>query len=151
MQIQNQNTCRRKTTMYLHVYKKRKENAHYVTKEMSSITYWCAHFSKKTGVIYLNRFTIKTQYTEIQIVKAKKKICVFQVSRPYLCFCPTLNILLWIVSKMSNLFENGGKCIEKCNFYMKYFDKIKCYADRPCLVFFRAETWNTYIFFFFFA
>ena len=39
-----------------------KENAHYVTKmteEMSSITYWCAHFSKKTGVIYLNLFTIK--------------------------------------------------------------------------------------------
>ena len=51
----------------------------------------------------------------------KKKICVFQVSRPYLGFCPdSINILLWIVSKMlSNLLENGEKCIEKCNFYIK--------------------------------
>ena len=29
----------------------------------------------------------------------------------------------------------GGKCIEKCNFYVKYFDKIICYAYRPYLVF----------------
>ena len=64
----------------------------------------------------------------------------FQVSRPYLGFATTLNILLWIVSKMSNLLENGEKCIEKCNFYIKYFDKIKCYADRLYLVFFRPET-----------
>ena len=26
-----------------------------------------------------------------------------------------------------------GKCIEKCNFYIKYFDKIN-YADRPYLL-----------------
>ena len=36
---------------------------------------------------------------------------------------------------LSNLRENGGKCIEKCDFYIKYFDKIKCYADRPYLFF----------------
>ena len=36
---------------------------------------------------------------------------------------------------LSNLLENGEKCIEKCNFYIKYFDKIACYADRPYLVF----------------
>ena len=48
---------------------------------------------------------------------------------------------------LSNLGGNGGKCIEKCNFYVKYFDKIKCCASQPYLVFFRAETWNTHIFF----
>ena len=41
---------------------------------------------------------------------------------------------------LSNLLKNGEKYIEKCNFYITYFDKIKCYADRPYLVFFRAET-----------
>ena len=33
------------------------------------------------------------------------------------------------------MLENSGKCIEKCNFYIKYFDKVKCYADRPYLNF----------------
>ena len=70
----------------------------------------------------------------------KKNICVSGF--------PTLNILLWIVSKiLSNLLKNGKKCIEKCNFYMKYFDKIKCYADRPYLFFseLKPET-HIYIF-----
>ena len=54
----------------------------------------------------------------------------FRFPDPTYVFAPTLNILLWIVSKMlSNLLKNGEKCIEKCNFYIKYFDKIKCYAD----------------------
>ena len=63
----------------------------------------------------------------------------------------------------SNLWESGGKCIEKCNFYIKYFNKIKCYANQPYLVFselkpethiffcwpnlFRAETRSTHILF----
>ena len=82
------------------------------------------------------------------IGKAKTKY-VFQVSWPYLGFCPTLNILLWIVSKMlSNLLENGEKYIEKCNFYIKYFDKIKCYANRPYLVFSELKP-ETHIYFFF--
>ena len=36
---------------------------------------------------------------------------------------------------------------KKCNFYIKYFDKIKCYADRPYLVFseLKPET-HTYFF-----
>ena len=29
------------------------------------------------------------------------------------------------------MLANAGKCSEKCCFYIKYFDKIKCYADRP--------------------
>ena len=48
---------------------------------------------------------------------------------------------------LSNLLENGGKYIEKCNFYIKYFDKIKCYADRPYLVFSELKP-ETHIFFF---
>ena len=46
---------------------------------------------------------------------------------------------------LSNLLKSGEKFIEKCNFYIKYFDKIKCYSDQPYLVFFRAET-NIYFF-----
>ena len=43
---------------------------------------------------------------------------------------------------LSNMLENGRKCYEKCNFYIKYFDKIKCYADWPYLAFseLRPET-----------
>ena len=49
---------------------------------------------------------------------------------------------------LSNLLKNGGKCIEKCNFYIKYFfDKIKCYADRPYLVFSELKP-ETHIYFF---
>ena len=42
----------------------------------------------------------------------------------------------------------AGKGIEKCNFYIKYFDKIKCYADRSYLFFpeLKPET-HIYIFF----
>ena len=36
---------------------------------------------------------------------------------------------------LSNLLENGAKGIEKCYFYIKYFNKIKCHADRLYLVF----------------
>ena len=36
---------------------------------------------------------------------------------------------------LSYLPRNGEKCIEKCNFCIKYFDKIECYADRRYLVF----------------
>ena len=44
----------------------------------------------------------------------------------------------------------GKNILKKCNFYIKYFDKIKCYADRPYLVFseLKPET-HTYIYFFF--
>ena len=41
----------------------------------------------------------------------------------------------------------GKKCIEKCNFYIKYLDKIKCYADRPYLVFSELKP-ETHIYFF---
>ena len=49
---------------------------------------------------------------------------------------------------LSNLQENGEKYTEKCNFYIKYFDKIKCYADRPYLVFSELKP-ETHIYFFF--
>ena len=85
-------------------------------------------------------------------MRPKKNICVFQVSRPYLGFCP--NPKHFIVNCKQNVLKfagKWGKCIEKCNFYIKYFDKIKCYADRSYLVFFRAENWNTHIYIFFFC
>ena len=66
----------------------------------------------------------------------KKNMCVFQVSRHYLGFCPDpKHFIVNCEQILSNLLENWGKCIKKCNFYVKYFDKIKCYADRPYLVF----------------
>ena len=48
---------------------------------------------------------------------------------------------------LSILLKNGRICTEKYNFYIKYFDKIKCYADRPYLVFseLKPET-HIYIF-----
>ena len=42
----------------------------------------------------------------------------------------------------------GKKCIEKCNFYIKYFDKIKCFANPPYLDFSELNLKHTYIFFF---
>ena len=97
----------------------------------------------------LSSIPMSSTFFRGDLFRQKKNICVFQVSRPYLGFCPALNILLWIVSKMlSNLLEKGEKYIKKCNFFIKYFDKIKCYADRPYWVFFRAEIWNTHIVFF---
>ena len=81
----------------------------------------------------------------------KKKIyiyiymCVFQVSRPYLCFCPDPKH--FIVNSEQNVVKFAEKCIEKCNFYIKYFDKIKCYAERPYLVFSELKP-ETHIYFF---
>ena len=63
-------------------------------------------------------------------------------------FSPTLNILLWILRKIqSKMLKNQGKYSEKCNIYIKYFCQIKCYADRPYLVFteLKPET-HIYIF-----
>ena len=77
--------------------------------------------------------------------KAKKNICVFQVSRPYLGFCPDPKH--FIVNCEQNVVKFAEKCIEKCNFYIKYFDKIKCYADRPYLVFSELKP-ETHIYFF---
>ena len=44
------------------------------------------------------------------------------------------------------MLKNGRKYIEKCNSYIKYFDKIKCYADRPYLVFSELKP-ETHIYF----
>ena len=51
------------------------------------------------------------------------------VSRPYLGFCP--NPKHFIVNSEQNFVKfakKWEKCIEKWNFYIKYFDQIKCYA-----------------------
>ena len=46
-----------------------------------------------------------------------------------------------------NIVKYAEKCSEKCNFYIKYFDKIKCFAGRPYLAFsdLKPET-HIYIF-----
>ena len=75
----------------------------------------------------------------------KKNICVFQVSRPYLGFCPDPKHS--IVNCEQNVVKFAEKCIEKCNFYIKYFDKIKCNVDRPYLVFSELKP-ETHIHFF---
>ena len=78
----------------------------------------------------------------------KKNVCVFQVSRPYLVFCPDpKHFIVNCEQNVVKLRKKGEKCIEKSNFYIKYFDKIKCYADRPYLVFseLKPET-HIYIF-----
>ena len=63
-------------------------------------------------------------------------------------FAPTLNILLWIVSKkLSNLWENAGKIYWKMWFLYKIFWQNKMLFQPTIPSFFRAETGNTYIFF----
>ena len=46
-----------------------------------------------------------------------------------------------------NVVKFAEKCIEKCNFYIKYFDEVKCYANRPYLVFSELKP-ETHIYFF---
>ena len=74
----------------------------------------------------------------------KKNVCVFQVSRPYIGFCPDPKP--FIVKCEQHIVKYAGKCREKCNFCIKYFDKIKCYADRSYLAFseLKPETHNIY-------
>ena len=71
---------------------------------------------------------------------------MFQVSRPYLGFCHDPKH--FIVNCEPNVVNFAGKCIEKCSLSIKYFDKIKCYVDRPYLFFseLRPET-HIYIFY----
>ena len=77
----------------------------------------------------------------------KKYMCVS--SQPYLGFCTDpKHFIVNCEENVVKLLEKGGKCIAKCNFYIKYVDKIKCYADRPYLVFseLKPET-HIYIYF----
>ena len=66
-------------------------------------------------------------------LKAKKKKKKKKSYRSYLGFCPDPKHFI-VDCEPQNVFRQ--------------FDKIKCYADRPYLVFFRAEIWNTYMLFF---
>ena len=72
---------------------------------------------------------------------------MFLVSRPYLSFCPDpKHFIVNFEQNVVKFAEKWGKCIEKCNFYIKYFDKIKCYADRPYLFFSELKP-ETHIYF----
>ena len=83
------------------------------------------------------------------LVRPKKYICAFQVSRPNLDFCPDPKH--FIVNCKQNVVKFAGKWGKmnwKMQFYIKYFDKIKCYADRPYLVFSELKP-ETHIYFVF--
>ena len=84
----------------------------------------------QNGNLELGNF--EPQHFSISTIRPPKIYECFRFPDHTKVYAPTLNILLWIMSQMlSNLLKNGGRCTEKCNFYMKYFDKMKCYADRP--------------------
>ena len=97
--------------------------------------------SSPTGWLCMSIWRMSSGRTKSH--KAKKQ-CVFQVSQSYLGFCP--NPKHFIVNFEENtvkMLKNQVKYSEKCNIYIKYFCKIKCYADRPYLVF--SELKHTYI------
>ena len=115
------------------------------------------------GSFYFIGNCIKVSFIQLQlriwpvfpllIIRPKTNICVFQVSRPYLGFWPDPKH--FIVNCEQNIVKFDGKWgkyrpMEKCNFYIKYFDKIKCYADRPYLVFSELKP-ETHIYLLFFV
>ena len=84
------------------------------------------------------------------MIRPKNFICVFQVSWPYLDFCPDPKH--FIVNCEQNVVKFGeklGKMYWKMQFLYKIFwqNKMLCRPTIPS--FFRAETWNTHIFFLF--
>ena len=84
------------------------------------------------------------------VIRPKKNIYVFQVSRPYLGFCPDPKH--FIVNCEQNVVKfawKWGKIYGKMQLLYKIFwqNKMLCRPTIP--IFFRAETWNTHIFFFF--
>ena len=87
---------------------------------------------------------------EFVIRQKKRNICVFQVSRPYLGFCPDPKH--FIVNWEQNVVKfagKWGKIYWKMQFLYKIFwqNKMLCRPTIP--IFFGAETWNTYIHHFF--
>ena len=67
---------------------------------------------------------------------------MFQVSRPYLGFSSgPKHFIVNCEQNIVKFAKNGRKCIEKWN-----FNKIKCYADRPYLVFSELKP-ETHIYF----
>ena len=58
---------------------------------------------------------------EILVLRPKRHLCMFQVSRPYLGFCPDPKHFIANFKQNSVKYaENGRKCSGKCNFYIKY-------------------------------
>ena len=79
--------------------------------------------------------------------KAKKIKCLFQVSRPYLAFCPNPKYFFKLWAKHQICWKMVQNVVKNA-FSIKYFDKIKYYADRPYLVFSELKP-ETHIYFFF--
>ena len=77
-------------------------------------------------------------------VRPREYICVFQVSRPYIGFCPDPKH--FIVNCEQNVVKYVEKCSEKCMFYIKYCDKINN-ANQPYLAFSELKP-ETHMYFF---
>ena len=83
------------------------------------------------------------------VIRPKKYIYVFQVSRPYLGFCPDPKH--FIVNCEQNVVKfagKWGKIYGKMQFLSKIFWQNKMLYRPTIHSFFRAETWNTQFFFF---
>ena len=84
------------------------------------------------------------------MVRPKQNICVFQVSRPYLSFCPDpKHFIVNCEQNVVKFAEKWGKMNWKMQFLYQIFwqNKMLCRPTIPS--FFRAETWNTHIYFLF--
>ena len=84
----------------------------------------------------------------IHSLRPKKNICVFQVSRPYLGFCPDSKH--FIVNCEQNVVKfagKWGKMYRKMQFLYKICRQNKMLCRPTIPSFFRTETWNTHILF----
>ena len=78
----------------------------------------CKRLQKSMFIVTLrSNIRFKVDGYETPVTLGQKYICVFQVSRSYLGFCPDLKyFVVKCEHNLSNMLENGGKCSEKCSF-----------------------------------
>ena len=106
----------------------------------------------------LSKWSIRTQFGpqlwsirtfDDSDLRPKKIICVFQVSRSYLGFCPdSKHFIVNCEQNVVNFGEKWGKMYWKMQFLYKIFRQNRMLIRPTIPCFFRAETWNTHIFFF---
>ena len=105
---------------------------------------FCCHIASLDGRSKSPPF----QSLPCDIRQKKKYICVFQVSRPYLGFCPDPKD--FFVNCVQNVVKFTKKCRKmywKMQFLYKIFQQNKMLCRPTIPSFFIAETWNTHIFF----
>ena len=103
-------------------------------------------FYQLSDAVWLAAFAMKIYRNWL---RPPKNICVFQVSQPNLGFCPDPK--QFIVNCEQNVVICAGKLGKmywKMQFLYKIFWQNKMLCRLTVSSFFRAETWNTHIFFF---